>query len=127
MSENSPSKVYRPTMETYVAGFVLSLVFTLVAYLLVRDHLKNNHLHPSDTAMMISLAVLALSQLLVQLRFFLHLGRETKPRWNLLVFFFMLLTVFIIVGGSLWIMHNLSYRMMPDQINQYLKEQDGGI
>ena len=37
---------------------------------------------------------------------------------------FMLGIVLIIVGGSVWIMNNLNYRMTPQQMEQYLKSQD---
>jgi len=44
--------------------------------------------------------------------FFLHLGIESKPRWNLLVFYFMVVVLAILLYGSFWIMSNLDYRMM---------------
>jgi cytochrome o ubiquinol oxidase operon protein cyoD len=68
---------------------------------------------------------LAVAQLLVQLVFFLHLGREPKPRQNLVVFLFMLLVIGILVIGSLWIMHNLNYHMTmtPKQMDQKLLDQ----
>jgi len=38
----------------------------------------------------------------------------------------MLGVVLIIVGGSIWIMNDLNYRMMdsPQQMQKYLKSQD---
>jgi len=39
----------------------------------------------------------------------------------------MILVVMILVGGSLWIMKNLNYRMTPEQMNQYMIDQNGGI
>jgi cytochrome o ubiquinol oxidase subunit IV len=57
--------------------------------------------------------------------FFLHLGRETRPRWKLAVFLFMLGVILILVFGSLWIMTNLNYRMMPKQMVQYMNSQAG--
>lgn len=49
----------------------------------------------------------------IQLFFFLHLGQESKPYWNSQLFLFMLTILVILVIGSLWIMHNLSYNVMP--------------
>lgn len=72
-------------------------------------------------------AILALAQFFAQLYYFLHLGRETKPRWKLLVLCFMILVVLIIVVGSIWIMYNLNYRMSPQQMNTYMLNQNGGI
>lgn len=90
----------------YVFGFVLSIILTLAAYFLVSEHLLDKFI--SD----ITITLIALAQVLCQLLFFLHLGDEPKPRWHLHGFLFMLLVVVIIVGGTLWIMHNLDYRTM---------------
>ena len=104
---------------TYITGFGLSIGLTLAAYFLVANHAL------SRGGLMAAIAVLALVQFLVQAVFFLHVGREAKPRWKLLVMVLMVLIVTILVGGSLWIMNNLNYHMTPTQINHYLQDQDG--
>ncbi|HEY1835254.1 MAG TPA: cytochrome o ubiquinol oxidase subunit IV [Candidatus Saccharimonadales bacterium] len=110
-------------LQTYVSGFILSIFLTLAAYVLVTNHAY------SDWTIALVIAGLAGVQFVVQLLFFLHLGRESRPRWRLLVLSFMLLVVGILVIGSLWIMHSLNYRMTmtPQQVNNYLQDQDGGI
>jgi cytochrome o ubiquinol oxidase operon protein cyoD len=55
---------------------------------------------------------LAFLQALVQLVCFLHLGSETSPFWNTLLFLFMLAIMLIVVVGSVYIMYNLNYHMM---------------
>ncbi|HVS78892.1 MAG TPA: cytochrome o ubiquinol oxidase subunit IV [Candidatus Saccharimonadales bacterium] len=112
---------------SYVIGFGLSLALTGLAYLSVRHHLATHHTFPTDTAMLVILSTLAISQLIVQLVFFLHLDKESKPRWNLMVLGFAVMVVVIIVAGSLWIMYHLNYNMTPQQMNNYLQQQDGGI
>jgi cytochrome o ubiquinol oxidase operon protein cyoD len=109
------------SLNSYVVGFGLSLLLTLASYLLVSNH------GLSRRGLMAVTTIFALTQFFVQMIYFLHLHIETKPRWKLLVFSFMTVVVLILVLGSLWIMSNLNYRMMPDQINQYLQSQDGGI
>ncbi len=109
------------TYASYVTGFMLSLALTLFAYLSVTQHLM------STNALVALIIGLALVQFFVQLFFFLHMGAETKPRWKLLVTSFMILVVLILVLGSLWIMYNLNYRMTPQQVDQYLQNQNGGI
>lgn len=115
------------TYLTYICGYGLSLILTLLAFDLVQRHVNSHHLSPSDNFMLGALAVLAITQLLVQLTFFLHLDRESRPRWNLKVLLFMLLILLIIVIGSLWIMSNLNYRMAdsPTRVNDYIQSQDG--
>ena len=94
------------TFKSYIIGFILSLLLTFSAYFLVTE----KWLHSQTTALI--LAALALTQALIQLVFFLHLGQERTPYWNLQTFLFMLGVLFIIVLGTLWIMHNLDYQMM---------------
>src|SRR6185437_8187405 len=85
------------TLRMYISGFVLSVVFTLVAFVLVSIHVNSRHETFTHPFLIIVVAILALAQFLVQLFFFLHLGRETKPRWKLLVLLFMVLIVLILV------------------------------
>lgn len=109
-------------MVRYSVGFVLAVASTLLAYWLVANHVF------SGTALVASITVLAVLQLVVQMVFFLHLGQGREARWNLTSFFFMLLILVIIVAGSLWIMHNLNYNMMhmtSGQKDSYMKQQSG--
>lgn len=107
-------------LVSYVIGFILSIVLTLLAYILVVNHIL-------EGALLVAVIVgLAIIQLFVQLFFFLHLGKESKPRWNLLMFSFALSVVIIIVFGSLWIMNNLDYNMMHDMHNNTENIRDQG-
>jgi len=97
------------SLKSYTAGLVLSLLLTLAAYFAVWRHVHSGHQLYSHQLLTPLILGLALVQLIAQLIFFLHLGRESKPRWNLLVLSFAALVVIILVAGSLWIMANLSY------------------
>lgn len=112
------------TILSYSIGYVLSLVLTLVAFLLVGKHINSDEAGQSTGVLMLWISALAIAQLLIQLLFFLHLHQEKKPRWNLMAFQFMVLVVVIIVGGSLWIMHNLDYNMMPHEVENYIMEEE---
>jgi len=108
------------TLLSYTTGFILSISLTLAAYFLVVNH------GLAGGALILTILGLAVVQLTVQLLFFLHLGRESKPRWNFLVFGMMVLIVVIVAGGSLWIMKNLNYRTMtPAETNTYLRDHEG--
>lgn len=109
-------------LRSYILGFTLSLTLTVTAYLLVS--LGRVATNPA----LLLIAALALVQFVVQLVYFLHITPESKPRWKLLVFGFMLLVVTILVLGSLWIMYNLDYNHvhpMTEPVNNYLHSQDG--
>jgi cytochrome o ubiquinol oxidase operon protein cyoD len=106
-------------LSSYVVGFVLSLYLTVMVYIAVVHQLFTRRV------LLFVLPISALLQFVVQLVFFLHIGRELKPRWKLLAFCFMLLIVIILVAGSIWIMANLNYHAQsPAEINRYLRTQD---
>lgn len=111
------------SVRTYVIGFSLSLVLTLGAYLLTV------HGTLSGWALVYILAALAVTQLAVQLLFFLHVGRESRPRWNLTVMSFALMVVAIVVFGSLWIMSNIQYNHQHGattrQTDQFIIHDEG--
>lgn len=116
VSQHQPETV---TFKGYVVGFGSSIVLTMVAYLLVRYGSLNK------SVLIVVLALLALTQFGVQLIYFLHVGREFAPRLKLLVMIFMFIIVFILVGGSIWIMNNLDGRMMnPKLMVHYMNNQD---
>jgi cytochrome o ubiquinol oxidase operon protein cyoD len=105
---------------SYISGFILSVLLTITAYLAVTHH------SGASKGLVALLLALAVIQLAVQLVFFLHLGRESKPRWKSMAFGFMLLVVLIVVLGSLWIMYHLNYHMMmsPTETAKYLNDQN---
>jgi len=88
-------------------GFVLSVLLTVSAYRIV------THKHLTDAELILTLYGLAIIQAGLQLVFNLHLGLESKPRWNMITFLFTALVLIIIIGGSIWIMSNLDYNLMP--------------
>jgi len=111
----------RPGYTSYVIGFVLALLLTLAAYVLVVTHTL------TSTALISALVGLAMLQLGVQLVCFIRLDREDKPRWRLMSFLFMSLVLLIIVVGSLWIMNNLNYHMLMGHESDESIMHDEGI
>jgi cytochrome o ubiquinol oxidase operon protein cyoD len=108
------------TYASYIAGFALSIILTLGAYALVARHW---HVGATLTFAIIALAVI---QLWVQMRFFLHLSSEAKPYWRSVAFLFALVVVGILVLGSLWIMSNLNYHTMsPSDTTNYMLKNEG--
>ena len=88
-------------------GLVMSFLLTVTAYRFVTHHVL------SDTLLYLTVFGCCLSQVLIQFIFFLHLGLEDKHHWRTITFLFTVLVVLIIVGGTLWIMSNLYYDLMP--------------
>lgn len=108
------------TMETYVIGFILSVALSLLPYYLVVTKAA------SGTALLVTILVFAVLQMLVQIIFFLHLGRGPKPRWNLFFFIATVGIILIVVGGSIMIMSSINNSMvMPSDQKKKLIDDEG--
>jgi cytochrome o ubiquinol oxidase operon protein cyoD len=94
------------SVRSYVIGFVLSVVLTAAAFGLVMQ----KALGPTET--IIAIAVLALIQIFVHLVFFLHMNTSSSQRWNVVAFGFTVLVAVIVIGGTLWVLHNVGHHMM---------------
>ena len=109
MFGNYMKAILQKKTTAYVLGLALSLTLTLLAFGLVESHILTGHLFPTHEVARFWLVIFAVIQLGVQLELFMHLGDEPKPRWNMLALSFAVIVVTIIVGGTLWIMSNLSH------------------
>ena len=94
------------TIRPYLVGLALAVVLTAIPFGLAATGAL-----PRETTLII-IAALAVVQILVHLAFFLHIDFKTTPRENLVALAFALVVIFIMVGGSLWIMFDLYHRMM---------------
>lgn len=92
-------------LRNYLIGFVLAVLLSALPFWLVMSHA----LSPRRTLLVIGIA--AVLQVLVHLRFFLHLNFTSTPRENILAIAFTGILIFIMVGGSFWIMFDLHQRM----------------
>ena len=125
MEHTKPQPLKSPQLYSYAAGFVLSIICTAVVYWFVDRHIANGNPDSSRRLLIAFIMAFAMVQLVVQLVFFLHLGREHKPKWNMYALLFTGLIVTILVAGTLWIMANLNYNMMPEQQDTYIIKDEG--
>ncbi len=95
-----------PLFRSYLMGFVLALVLTIIPFGLVGLKLL------PVTPTLALIAVLAATQMIVHLRYFLHVDFTPGRRDHLRSLAFAAIIVFIMVGGTVWIIFNLQYRMM---------------
>jgi cytochrome o ubiquinol oxidase operon protein cyoD len=91
---------------SYTVGFVLSVILTVAAFAIVMTGTLTGQ------NALFAIAGLAVVQILVHLVFFLHMNTSSSQRWNVTAFAFTVLTAVIVVGGTLWVMHNVSMNMM---------------
>ena len=89
----------------YLIGLVLSVLLTVAAFaVVVLGILPNGWAIPA-------IVVLALAQIVVQVRFFLHIDFSRQKREDLQLLLFTILLLGIMAFGTLWIMANLASRM----------------
>lgn len=96
------------SVKSYIVGFIISIILTVVPYYLVVNHSMDTH------GLILVVMAIAVAQLLVQVIYFLHLTFKGEAAGNTLSFIFTMVVVLILVIGTLWIMANLHTNMMPD-------------
>jgi len=95
-----------PLLKTYLVGFALAVLLTLIPFALVaRGALP---LVPT----LVVIAILGVTQATVHLHYFLHLDLSAQHRENLLTLAFTAVVIIIMIGGTIWTLFNLHYRMM---------------
>ena len=96
---------YQRDLRSYLIGFVLSLALTGAAFWVALGTSL------SSGKIMSIIGVLGIVQLVIQLRFFLHIDTRKQKREDFDLILFSTLVLLIIVLGTVWIMGNLSFRM----------------
>lgn len=118
-------KTLQKAISSYVVGFFFSLTLTLVAYISVVTYNTSHHTVFSPNFLLPWIYILAFLQLIIQLLFFLHLGREKKPYFNAI---FLMLTagmIATVIIASIWIMNHLNSNMTPKDMQNYVHDQSG--
>jgi cytochrome o ubiquinol oxidase operon protein cyoD len=97
-------------LPTYLTGFALSLVLTALSFGAVMSGLVPHGM------ILPAITLLAVTQLVVQLIFFLHLGVSREQRNNTVILMLTAMLAVLIIALSLWVMHNANVNMMPTQM-----------
>ncbi len=98
--------VSRGSLKSYLTGFVLSLILTAIPFALVMSGTL------SSSVTLAAIFSAGIVQILVHLHYFLHLDASSAARWNVLALMLTLMIMTLFVGGTIWIMYDLYYRMM---------------
>ncbi len=107
VKQQSKADAYRHDLRGYQTGFALAALLTIVPFALVATGTL------STMALLWVIGVLGLVQIVVHVRYFLHvnLSREKREEFALMVFSGSLLV--LMIAGMLWILFNMNMRMMP--------------
>jgi cytochrome o ubiquinol oxidase subunit IV len=102
----------------YLIGLGLAALLTAVSFFLAYTHVVWSPSIP------VALLVLAIAQMGVHIVFFLHITTGPDNTNNVLALAFGVLIVFLVVGGSIWIMDHLNGRTMaPATMAQIMRMQ----
>ena len=91
----------------YLLGLGLAILLTATSFFIAGTDLVWQPSIP------VAIVVLAIAQMGVHIVFFLHITTGPDNTNNVLALAFGLLIVFLVVGGSIWIMDHLNHNMMP--------------
>ncbi|MGH1573273.1 cytochrome o ubiquinol oxidase subunit IV [Methylobacterium sp. P31] len=96
------------TFQSYITGFVLSAILTVIPFWLVMGNVLDNSL-------MTTLVILALGgvQMVVHVIYFLHMNTKSEHGWTFMALIFTITLVVIMLAGSVWVMYHLNHNMMP--------------
>ena len=92
------------TIKSYLVGVVLAFVLTAIPFGLVAA------LTLRSTQIFVVIGAAAITQVVVHLRYFLHLDLKPSSQNKLIALCFAAVVLLILVGGILWIMFDLNYR-----------------
>ena len=99
---------------SYIVGFILSLIFTIIPYYLVVNKVLTGNV------LLAAILGFGVIQMFIQIFFFLHLGRGPKPLYNIVFFFGTASLIVVVIGASIFIMSNLYHNMTPEE---FLRKQ----
>ena len=112
-----PGRPEGRTLAQEVRGYLLGL--GLATLLTIASFWADQTREIYASGIAVALLVLAVAQIGIHLIFFLHITTDPDNTNNVMALAFGLLIIFLVIGGSLWIMANLNHNMLPmDQIMQ---------
>ncbi|NKF24401.1 cytochrome o ubiquinol oxidase subunit IV [Solimonas marina] len=95
----------RSEIRTYVTGYVLALLLSAAAFAAVRWQ------HATPTSAFAVVLALALAQMVVHFRYFLHISLQRSARDDLQLVLFSAVIAGLMVAGTLVILFDLKARM----------------
>ncbi len=104
----SASSSSHGSLRTYLIGFGLSVVLTLIPFGVVMGGVFETAFWP-----IIIIFALGAAQMIVHVYYFLHVDASAQGGWMLMSIAFTVLLIVIVLIGSLWVMFHLEENMMP--------------
>lgn len=106
MSHDHNAGASHGSIKQYTIGFILSIILTILPFGMA----MSGGFSKSTLLAVVGLA--GIVQIFVQLVFFLHMNASEEQRWNVIAFLYTILTIAILLIGSVWVMNYLHFNMM---------------
>ncbi|QWT22070.1 cytochrome o ubiquinol oxidase subunit IV [Bacillus sp. NP157] len=101
------------TLGGYLKGFVLAVILTAIPFWLVMAKVI-----PDSRVLTLVITAFAATQIVVHMKYFLHMDMKSEGGWNMLALIFTLVLVMITLAGSIWVMYHLNTNMMPGMMHE---------
>lgn len=114
---HSHSHTHHGSLKSYLTGFLLAVILTIIPFWLVMEKVLNN-------TYVLALILLGLGavQIVVHMVYFFDMTTQTEGGWSILALIFTAILVVIMLSGSLWVMYHLNHNMMPGMITESSSE-----
>jgi cytochrome o ubiquinol oxidase operon protein cyoD len=97
---------YRQGRRGYVTGFLFAAVLTIAPFYLVDAGAL------STIGLLWAIGILGVIQVVVHIRYFLHVDFSPERREELYLLLFSVALLVLMIAGMLWILFNMYWRMM---------------
>ncbi|WP_253254804.1 cytochrome o ubiquinol oxidase subunit IV [Buchnera aphidicola] len=97
---------FKKKVKSYLLGFLFSIMLTVLSFLVVTEKIFSSEIN------YLIILLSAISQIIIHFLYFLDLNFSSEEKWNVVTLVFVMIIIFIIVFGSIWIMRNLNYHML---------------
>lgn len=94
------------SVKSYLVGFALSVILTAIPFWAV---MTGQFAKTATIALVVAMAIV---QVVVHLKYFLHLNFSVAGRANTFAFLFTALIIVMVVGLSVWIIYSANAMMM---------------
>lgn len=99
-------QAHEHNLKDYLTGLTLATILTVIPFWVVWSSAF------SAKILFAIIAFCALIQVLVHLRFFLNISFKHTERDYMTALLFSGVLIFIMAGGTIWILYDLNFRMM---------------
>ncbi|QCI18987.1 cytochrome o ubiquinol oxidase subunit IV [Buchnera aphidicola (Aphis nerii)] len=97
---------FNKQIQSYIYTFLFSILLTIIPFFIIKNQYFSNTLNR------LIIILCSCIQIIIHFIYFLHLNSVKKHYWYLTSLLFIIIIIFIVIFGSIWIMLNLNHHIM---------------